>query len=173
MPLAKEPKPRVNKALVNLFVNSRQPGNQVDTGSECDLLPMKLYKSLTGDTALNKLQRCTKSIASYTGERQQIAGKIKLRVWHKDRQNTLNFNVVEGDYQLILSLNTSVLLGLVTLNDCDVLSLTISPCSNAILEEFKDVFQGLGELPGAYKIITDDAVKPKIHPRDESHYVQK
>ena len=82
--IGEEPKPRVNKALVNLFVNSRQPENQVrfqvDTGSECDLLPMKLYKSLTGDTALNKLQRCAKSVISYTGERQQITGKIKLRV---------------------------------------------------------------------------------------------
>ena len=41
---------RANKALVNLYVNRRQPGNvirfQVDTGSECDLLPLKMYKSI-------------------------------------------------------------------------------------------------------------------------------
>ena len=110
------------------------------------------------------LRKCNKSIVSYTGERKQIAGKINLPVWHKDRKKTLTFNVVNGDYQPILSLNTSIALGIVTLADCDVLSLTISPESNTILEEYKDVFEGLGELPGEYKIITDERVKPKVHP---------
>ena len=44
----------INKALVDIFVSTKKPGNQVrfqvDTGSECNLLPIKLYKSLTGDT---------------------------------------------------------------------------------------------------------------------------
>ena len=56
------------------------------------------------------------------------------------------------------------MLGIVTLADCDVLSLTIAPQSNAILEQYKDVFEGLGELPGEYRIITDERVKPKVHP---------
>ena len=92
---------RVNKALVNLYVNGRQPGNevrfQVDTGSECDLLPLKVYKSITGDYTVECLRKCNKSIVSYTGERKQIAGKISLPVWHKNRKKTLTFNVVNGD----------------------------------------------------------------------------
>ena len=159
---------RANKALVNLHVNRRQAGNvvrfQVNTGSECDLLPLKVYKSITGDDTVEMLRKCNKSIVSYTGERKQIAGKINLPVCHKDRKKALTFNVVNGDYQPILSLNTSIALGIVTLADCDVLSLTISPESNTILEEYKDVFEGLGELPGEYKIITDERVKPKVHP---------
>ena len=76
----------------------------------------------------------------------------------------MTFNVIDGEYQPILSLNTSIALGIVTLHDCDVLSLTILSPSNAILEEFKDVFEGLAELTGEYKIITDETVKPKVHP---------
>ncbi|CAH3138109.1 unnamed protein product [Porites lobata] len=128
--------------------STKKPGNQVrfqvDTGSECNLLPTKLYKSLTGDTNLSMLRKCNKSIVSYTGERRQIAGKINLRVWHKRSTQTLTFNVIDGEYQPILSLNTSIALGIVTFHDCDVLSLTISSRSNAILEEFKDAFEGLG-----------------------------
>jgi len=56
------------------------------------------------------------------------------------------------------------MLEIVTLANCDVLLLTISPQSNMILEEYKDVFEGLGELPGKYKIITDERVKPTVHP---------
>ena len=94
----------------------------MDTGSECDLLPLKVYKSITGDDTVEMLRKCNKSIVSYTGERKQIAGKINLPVWHK---KTLTFNVVNGDYQPILSLNSSIALGIVTLADCDVLSLTM------------------------------------------------
>ena len=141
---------------------------QVDTGSECDLLPLKVYKSITGDDTAELLRKCNKSIVSYTGERTQITGKINLPVWHKDKKKTLTFNVVNGHYQPILSLNTSVMLGIVMLADCDVLLLTISPQSKAILEEYKDVFEGLGELPGEYKIITDERVKPKVHPPEKS-----
>ena len=33
-----------------------------------------------------------------------------------------------------------------------------------LLAEYKDVFEGLGDLPGEYHIVTDEAVKPVIHP---------
>ena len=43
--------PRTNKALVTLHVNKQNQKNavrfEVDTGSECDVLPMKTYKHLT------------------------------------------------------------------------------------------------------------------------------
>ena len=113
---------------------------------------------------LSMLRKCNKSIVSNTVERRQIAGKINLRVWHKRSTQTLTFNVIDGEYQPHLSLNTSIVLGIVTLHDCDVLSLMISSRGNAILEEFRDVFEGLGELLGEYKIITDETVKPKVHP---------
>ena len=65
---------RANKALVKLYVNRRQPGNeirfQVDTGSECDLLPLKMYKPITGDNTVERVEKCNKSIVSYTGERK-------------------------------------------------------------------------------------------------------
>ena len=65
-------RPSINKALVDIFVSTKKPGNQVrfqvDTGSECNLLPIKLYKSLTGDTNFSMLRKCHKSIISYTGK---------------------------------------------------------------------------------------------------------
>ena len=123
-----------------------------------------MCKSITGDNTVERLEKCNKSIVSYTGERKQIARKISLPVWLKDRRKTLTFNVVNGDYQPLLSLNTSIMLGIVTPADCNGLSLAISPTNNAILEEYKGVFEGLGKLPGQYKIITDESVRPKVHP---------
>ena len=33
-----------------------------------------------------------------------------------------------------------------------------------LLEEYKDVFEGLGDLPGEYHIVTDETVTPVVHP---------
>lgn len=33
-----------------------------------------------------------------------------------------------------------------------------------LLDEYKDVFEGLGYLPGEYHIVTNDAVPPVVHP---------
>ncbi|KAK2547366.1 hypothetical protein P5673_032734, partial [Acropora cervicornis] len=123
-----------NKALVNLYVNRRELGNkirfQVDTGSECDLLPLKMYKSITGDNTVERLEKCSKSIVSYTAERKQIAEKVSLPVWHKDRRKTLTFYVVNGDYQPVLLLNRSIMLGI------HEDGLSVSPTR---LQEFKRV----------------------------------
>ena len=76
----------------------------------------------------------------------------------------------------LLSHNTCIELGLVTINDCDS---TITPNSYGLdsipavakttgttdlLDEYKDVFKSLGDLPGEYHIITDDAVPSVVHP---------
>ena len=72
--------PRTNKALVTLHVNKQNQKNavrfEVDTGSECDVLPMNTYKHLTDH---NELQ-CMKSIVSYTSERHKIAGRANIPV---------------------------------------------------------------------------------------------
>ena len=60
-------------------------------------------------------------------------------------------------------------LGLISINDKEnmffptprVTSTTVAP---DLLEEFKDVFEGLGDLPGEYHIAADHTVWPVVHP---------
>ncbi|CAH3013876.1 unnamed protein product, partial [Porites evermanni] len=69
----------------------------------------------------------------------KIAGKATLPVWSRGQQRSLDFNIIDGDYQPILSLNTSLNLGF-----------------------YDDVFDGLGALPGAYKIAIDEQAQPVV-----------
>lgn len=150
--------------MVTLHVNKNNPEHairfQVDTGSECDVLPAEIYKHVTGDTGLQKLRPCKKVIVSYPGQRRKITGKATLQIWQGTRKKTLIFNIIEGNYQPVLSLNTCINLELVKLRDCEVLALATSHVDDPF-EEYKD---GLGELPGEYRIVTDDNVQPKVHP---------
>lgn len=84
----------VNKALVNLYVNWRQPGNdvrfQVGNGSECHLLPLKVYKSITGDNTAELLRKCNKLIFSYSSNRANRMG-LKYAASNKAEQNSYLF----------------------------------------------------------------------------------
>ena len=45
-----------------------------------------------------------------------------------------------------------------SLHNCDVLALKVKTH-----EEFEDVFEGLGTLPGNYRIVVDKTVPPVVH----------
>jgi hypothetical protein len=101
--------PKARKAVINMQISEPEAENtvqfQIDTGSQCDILPISLYIQVTGDNQLQRLQTCKKEIISYTGQRRIIAGKAKLPVWFGDQRRTLNFNIINGDYQPVLSLD--------------------------------------------------------------------
>ena len=82
-----------------------------------------------------------------------------------DQRRTSNFSIINGDYQPVLSLDTSITLGVVNLSKCDILALTIKlPEDNSsVREEYADVFDGLREIPGAHTIPIEDTAKPVIH----------
>ena len=189
-----------SKAVITVTVGSSSPSSQVqfqmDTGSECNVLPLRTYCRATGDRKMKKVQRCThKYIRTYTGERYQILGSVSLAVWRRGKPTKLTFNITNDDFMPLLSLKTCTEMGLVTINDSDTSVNTLSDNPRAsvssgyvenpqpaprsslrkavraavkeridLLTEFKDVFEGLGELPGEYHIVTDDSVTPVIHP---------
>jgi hypothetical protein len=122
---------RAKAAVTKLHINKQKNKNivkiQIDTGAQCNILPTETYVRVTGDTELKLLKPCTKEIVSYTGERHNITGKVTLPVWHAEKKQLIKFNIINGDYRPILSLDTSVALGIVNLRHCDILSLDIQP----------------------------------------------
>ena len=160
--LTEKNKPQARMAVIELQILMADPKSevqfQIDTGSQCDILPAGIYKQITGDTHLRRLKPCNKEIVSYTREQHRIAGKANFPVSSGGKRNSIEFNIIDGDYQPILSLNTSITLGFVSLHNCDVLALRFKTH-----EECDDVFEGLGALPGNYKIVVDETVPPVVH----------
>ena len=86
----------------------------------------------------------------------------------------MQFNITQDDLAPLLSYRTCIELGLVTINDCDsrsnssgvkdTPSIGVTVGIADLLEKYKDVFGGLGDLPGEYHIVTDDTVPPVVHP---------
>ena len=118
-------------AVITVTVGSLKPNSQVqfqmDTGSECNVLPLKTYCRATGDRKMRKLHRCShKYIRTYTGERYLILGSVTLSVWRRGKQTKLTFNITNDDFMPLLSLKTCTEMGLVTINDSDTRVNTVS-----------------------------------------------
>ena len=136
----------------------------------------KDYRRVTADEDLTQLKRCShKFIKTYTNERYKILGSTELPTWRHGKRNVLQFNITEDDLAPLLSYSTCIGLGLVTINDCDSPSNSSGGLKDTpgvhvttgmadLLEGYKDVFEGLGDLPGEYHIVTDDSVPPVVHP---------
>jgi len=90
------------------------------------------------------------------------------------KRDVLLFNITEDDLASLLSYSTGIELGVVTINDCDntmssnfnsrELTPGVSTVATDLLHKYKDVIEGLGDLPGEYHIVTDDVVPPVVHP---------
>ena len=77
----------------------------MDTGAECNLLPVDVYKQVSGDQHLNFLYARGKSaLILANGEEHPIEGKATLFASRKSRKHQIEVNVVKGDgYETILS----------------------------------------------------------------------
>ncbi|XP_067047046.1 uncharacterized protein [Acropora muricata] len=170
-----------SRAMITMEVGKPSSHSQVafqlDTGAECNLLSLKEYRRVTGDVYLKQVNRCShKFIKTYTNERYRIMGSTELPIWRHGKRDVLLFNITEDDLAPLLSYSTCIELGLITINDCDSIiasnshghgltpGVAITTGIIDLLEEYKDVFEGLGDLPGEYHIVTDDPVPPVVHP---------
>ncbi|KAK2718758.1 hypothetical protein QYM36_005932 [Artemia franciscana] len=104
-------------------------------------------------------------LTSYTGEQLKVLGTANLKVQYKNQTpQTHTFHVVCTDRAPILSRQTSERLQLIKF----VLSISnpapIRPVIQKLLNEFSDVFEGIGTLPGTCKIYLKEGAIPTIQP---------
>ena len=139
----------------------------MDTGAECNVLPLNVYQKVTGDKELNKLDKNKHSVLVLAnGFEQPIEGRAMVRVGRGTQTHKLVVNVVKGQgYEPILCKQALIDMGMIKILDSDQkprVNVVTAGC-DPLLQEF-NVFEGLGKLEGQYTIVTDPSVKPVVHP---------
>ncbi|KAK2705107.1 hypothetical protein QYM36_017221 [Artemia franciscana] len=107
-------------------------------------------------------------LTSYTGEKLKVMDIIQPQISYKDHENQIHpFYVVNTNCKPILSRKTSQDIKLVKF----ILNVTHdSPApmmrngTAKILDEYKDVFEGVGKLPGKCKIHLKEGAVPTVQP---------
>ena len=124
----------------------------MDTGAECNLLHLAVYKAVTGDQHLKLLNARGKLVLVLAnGDEQPIEGKAKIYVSRNERTYKIEANVVKGSgYEPILSKQTMLEMNLIKIlyKDRDPHISVLKTGTEPLLEEYKDVFEGLGKLDG-------------------------
>ena len=134
---------------------------KIDTGAEANVIPMKTLNKMHPQP---KLRPTSDILTSYTGESLKVAGTCQLEVQYKNRElRTHKFYVVDTDKRPILSRQTSVSLNLIKFI-YNIEQTPVTSTTDEILVEYKDVFEGIGKMPGKCKIHLKPRAIPSVQP---------
>ncbi|KAK2712390.1 hypothetical protein QYM36_011167 [Artemia franciscana] len=137
---------------------------KIDTGAEANVLPVSNYNSMVPKP---RLQPTKDILTSYSGERLQVLGFVELCICYKEGEKQVHqFHVVNTDRKPILSKKTSQNMKMIKfiLNVQNEPATSMKPETARILEEYGDVFEGVGKLPGKCKIHLKEGAVPTVQP---------
>ena len=140
-----------------LDIGGRGLRAKIDTGASCNVISINDYNVLSKAQPTQCMNKCNTKLMSYGGHNLSVKGKVTYTAEYKRKYYPIEFVIVNERAPALLGLETSIELGLVKrVNQVDK--------EESVLEEFKDVFQGLGRLKQKHSIKLKPECEPVIHP---------
>ena len=151
---------------------------QVDTGAQCNVVPMDLYKKATKDHHLSNITPCKYKITAYGGTSIPVVGKAIIRVWRGDSSCRLDCKIVDqSNVRPLLGRKACVGMKIVSYLDNDMMNkpntsgsevYTLSTdgplTKEKLVNKYPKVFgKGVGCLEGEYHIRLNAQVDPVQH----------
>uniref|UniRef100_A0A674EBM2 Gypsy retrotransposon integrase-like protein 1 n=1 Tax=Salmo trutta TaxID=8032 RepID=A0A674EBM2_SALTR len=130
---------------------------KLDTGAQVNIIPLNKYRSLTSEC---ELQPTMRRLTGYGGEQLPVKGTCTFKCKYKESDMMLDFYVVDTRAPAVLGLKACLDMDLIKL----VLSVTAPVETGNVLEEFADVFTGIGLFPGECTIHLDPDATPVVYP---------
>ena len=125
---------------------------KIDTGAQAN----PITKSIVADLGA-PVNTSSVNLRGYNNSPITNFGYVELPVVHKGNQHTRRFEIVDDDLCPILGLESSGVLGIVR---------RFNEISTAdLLDEYPEVFEGIGCLQEEHQISLNPSVKPVIHPQ--------
>ena len=151
---------------------------KLDTGADANILPLKEYERLCSHPTLNKTNSILTNytngklnVYDYTNGKLNVYGVCEAEIQHKDRPGQKHiFFMVDTQKVPVISRQTIVDLGLVKFI-FDML--TMQPCPDQIkimIDQYADLFEGIGQLPGVCKLTLKEGVVPTVQPPKRYHF---
>nr|XP_037284061.1 uncharacterized protein K02A2.6-like [Rhipicephalus microplus] len=142
-------------------VNGRLVNFKLDTGSDVNILPEQLVINWN----LQPTVKATNAkVTTYLGEQLNIQNECQLSCSVKNKQSLVKFLLVKGSLKPILGAAACTELNMVhRFRNVEAVGEACPPRQlEAVLQEFSDVFEGIGRLPGEYSIHLQQDAKPTV-----------
>ena len=153
---------------------------QPDTGAQCNVIPLELYKKATNDTELKGVKQAKTAIAAYGGSRLPVVGQVIIPVWREGQRFKLDCKLVDNiDIRPILGRKACLGMNIIQYMDNDeihrpevgnaqVYTMTSASSSGLnradLIRQFPRVFaEEVGQLEGEYRIKLDTTISPVQH----------
>ena len=155
---------------------------QPDTGAQCNVLPVHLYKKATKDVGLKHVRQYQTAIVAYGGSKIPVVGEVQIRVSRGDNQFLLDCKLVDStEIRPLLGRKACIGMKIIKYIDNDKIhkpstgSFPVyivdgisgetsrhSPLSkDDLLRRYPKVFRdNVGKMEGAYRIRIDTEVDP-------------
>lgn len=146
--------------FVKMCVNCQWFKFKIDTGAECNVLPIKYIVKLDKQ---NLITECDQRIIAYGNNRINVVGSIILKCTKEDGKTyPIKFVVVDVNNHPILGLNACVKLKLITrLDECNV-KVDEQKQKLDFVNKNKDLFEGTGKVAFTYKITLKNNYTPVV-----------
>ena len=148
-------------------------------GTQCNVLPLHIYKKASKDKKLEKVQTMQTSLVAYGGSKVKVIGGVPLHVWKNGSLFLPDCRLVDNDdIRPILGSNACIGMGILVYQDnhhlnkpetgnAPVYAMQTSDTvlsKDELLAKFPKVFkEGVGNLDSEYKIRFDFTVQPVRH----------
>ena len=133
---------------------------QLDSGSTSNTMRLADYRKLTEKAPLPS----TKRLRVYNNDILVPVGYARLQCTVNGITKMVDVDIVDNTPSSLLSARTCLDFGLIQFEDCVYrMTTTKSLTEDCIADDYADVFNGLGTLPGEYNIDIDPSVKPVKH----------
>lgn len=149
-----------NSWTKTILINDIPIDFKVDTGAMANVLPFSLFAKVSSN---ENLRSTNVKLTTYTGERVELLGSCRLPCKKVNDEVTLEFLVTKKFYQPILGLD-ACLNKLKILSSLDETGSVLKLDCTDLLNEYSDVFEGLGKLPGRHKIVISENSIPIVVP---------
>lgn len=124
---------------------------KLDSGADVNCIPLIEIEKLNFE---NEIIKSNNSLYSYTNNNFKTFGQIKLPCIHKNHQYIIEFEVVDSNLKPILSRDTCVDLGLIKrVYEVNGRFAGLPKDKETFVLQNKNLFEGLGKLPGTCKIM--------------------
>ena len=143
-----------------LVINGTHVNCKLDSGAEANVMSAETNKTLQ---AVSALQPTARTLSAYNNSRITPLGIATLTVEHKGKEYGLEFFIEAHDAATILRLPSCSHLDILRLEDA-VIASPAAVTESSLLNEYAEVFSGLGRFPGEYHIALSDDAVPVIHP---------
>ena len=151
---------------------------QVDTGAQCNVLPLDTYKKATGDNTLSDVTATNTQVTAYGGATLPVIGSVILVVWREGSKYRLECRLVDSlKIRPLLGHKACLVMKVIKYLDNDAIHkpvmgnapvYALEPAGPVTIEKLEKehprVFgPGVGRLE-EYHIVLDDGVLPMQDP---------